>query len=754
MAIRTGTARNDALFGTAGSDSLFGSTGDDRLWGVAGNDRLDGGVGADVMRAGAGNDVYIVDNARDVVVEGAGLGIDTVNTIFSTNLQTKYANVENLVLRGAARLNATGNAGANTLVGNSVANTLDGAGGGDLLIGGLGYDTYIVDHANDVVVERVNSGIDTVWAHVSFTLGLHIETLILKGTGDINGTGNAQANRILGNEGANTLNGGGGKDQLYGGVGDDIYIVDGVDDLVVEVANAGTDTVRASLNWTLADHFENLELLGTALNGTGNGESNGLVGNAGNNQLDGRGGADKMTGGDGDDVYVVDRVFDGVASAWDEIVEGVNAGSDTIQSPFSVNLRLYTNVENVTLTGTDPVDATGDAEANVLIGNSGDNTLSGDDGSDTLNGGGGNDTLIGGGGNDTYIVDSASEIVIEMANQGVDTLSVNFSVELANYANFENVTLLGDSIINATGNGGNNVLTGNSAANILSGGEGEDQMEGRGGDDVYIVDVAGDVVTEAAEGGMDTVRAQVTYTLGDHVENLELVGTDNLGGTGNALNNRITGNGGTNRLNGGAGSDDLIGGAGDDTYVVDHAGDKTTELAGLDVDLVESTITWALAANIEKLTLLGGTAIDGTGNELANTILGNSAINILKGGAGDDRLNGSEGNDILLGEAGNDTFEFSTALNSSTNVDMLFFTSGDSIELDNDVFTSLTNPGALAAGNFFVIGNGTQDADDFILYDRQTGALYYDADSDGDGIRFAILQGQPALAAVDFEVID
>ena len=161
---------------------------------------------------------------------------------------------------------------------------------------------------------------------------------------------------------------------------------------------------------------------------------------------------------------------------------------------------------------------------------------------------------------------------------------------------------------------GNDTLQGGLGNDLLDGGTGTDTMQGGTGNDTYVVDVTGDVVTEMANEGIDTVQSNVTYTLGANVENLTLTGTAAISGTGNALDNIITGNGANNTLSGGAGndrldgalgSDTMIGGTGDDTYVVNQAGDAITESLNQGTDTVESAITFTLGSNVENLLLTG-----------------------------------------------------------------------------------------------------------------------------------------------------
>ncbi|HEV2746405.1 MAG TPA: calcium-binding protein [Allosphingosinicella sp.] len=240
MAVINGTSEGEALFGTGADDEMNGLGGNDVLRGRTGDDRLDGGAGADRMLGRFGDDTYFVDHRDDRVGERFGEGVDTVIVTRAYRLTQQ---VENLELAGFAR-RGWGNALDNRLDASGQANgrrpvdnVLDGGSGADVMAGGFGEDIYFVDNVGDVIEELGENRFgwslnhDQVFASVSYKLpedqnpaeleSVWVEHLLLLGSADLNGTGNATANLIRGNSGNNRLSGLGARDTLQGGEGND-----------------------------------------------------------------------------------------------------------------------------------------------------------------------------------------------------------------------------------------------------------------------------------------------------------------------------------------------------------------------------------------------------------------------------------------------------------------------------------------------------------------------------------------------------
>ncbi|MEO3474873.1 calcium-binding protein [Roseomonas sp. CAU 1739] len=444
--------------------------------------------------------------------------------------------------------------------------------------------------------------------------------------------GNDTLNGAGGND---TLNGGPGNDSMVGAAGNDTYYVDSTLDRIVEAINGGTDTVISTITHALAANVENLLLATGAINGTGNGLTNVITGNAaanllsglgGNDTLNGGGGndtlnggldADSMIGGAGDNTYYVD-------SALDRVVELANGGKDYVIT--TVTHTAAANVEDLRLSGTAAINGTGNGLANVITGNAAANllsglgandTLNGGDGADTLDGGTGNDRMVGSIGDDTYIVDAATDAVVELLNQGIDTVRTG----LATYALGANVENLAAAAANAhsfIGNALDNAITGHMGADTLNGGAGNDTLDGREGvdrlvgstgNDKYLAQ-AGDVIVEFLNQGADTVFAAdgAGFVLPQNVETLILINTV-ANGTGNAGANTLIGGAGGNLLQGLGGADILVGEGGADILIGGTGSDTLAGGAGADhfrlTSLADSTV--AAPDVIFDFTFVAGT---------------------------------------------------------------------------------------------------------------------------------------------------
>jgi len=181
-----------------------------------------------------------------------------------------------------------------------------------------------------------------------------------------------------------------------------------------------------------------------------------------------------------------------------------------------------------------------------------------------------------------------------------------------------------------------------------------------------------------------------------------------------------------------------------------------TSILATEIDIIKSSKTYGLGANLENLTLTGSAAINGTGNALNNVLIGNKGANELKGGAGNDILEGGIGNDTLTGGIGHDIFQLK---NSSQDTITDFLVGDDTIQLENSVFTrltttDLTETGVLNAGNFN-IGAAAADVNDYVIYNSDTGALFYDTNGSDSGgaTQIALLGAGLALTHADFFVI-
>ncbi|EGF93609.1 hemolysin-type calcium-binding repeat 2 copies family protein [Asticcacaulis biprosthecium C19] len=650
------------VLGAGGDQSYFGTNGANFIDGGDGNDLIDSGGGNDTVQGGAGNDTigtttfssrsYLGQGGDDVISGGfnygdtwdGGAGVDTADltlhdfTATVDLLAGTYTTVNGtLNILNFENFNA-GNQN-DTIIGTSEANVINGGGGNDDIDGYSGNDTvdggagddFIHSSSAGIKVYNGGAGNDTVGGNFgynsSFDGGTGVDLLdmsfvfstLLPVTFDMNTgawvdgigpfsavnfenyIGFSDAESITGTSGANSIEGGDGDDTLVGGAGSDTLN-----------GGAGNDSINAG---ALSDGTDTVN---------GNGGDDTIVSS----------GQGTYNGGLGDDY-----IYAGLTGAGAEVIDGGD-GIDTLNTTLWGGDYLVDLTTGLTDTATEDFD-----NFENIISGSGNDTITGTAGANSIDGGAGADVLTGGAGDDTYIVDNTADDVNESSGGGNDLVRASVSYSLAGMV-VETLTLMGVADINATGNGNGNTLNGNSGNNVLDGAAGADTMLGGLGNDSYYVNVAGDVVTEVAGEGNDTIFTALTYSLaGKQVENLTLEGAAAVNGTGNGLANVLKGNSAANtldggsghdRVDGGLGADNLIGGTGNDTYVVDNAGDTVTEGAGAGGDLVESSVTYGLSLNVENLTLTGAAVINGSGNDLNNVLTGNSANNVLAGGLGND----------------------------------------------------------------------------------------------------------------------
>jgi Ca2+-binding RTX toxin-like protein len=357
----------------------------------------------------------------------------------------------------------------------------------------------------------------------------------------------------------------------------------------------------------------------------GNGNDT-ISGGSGNDTLSGLEGNDNISGGDGDDIIN--------ASLGNDLLDGgegtdtLNYNNTNITAPVTVDLNSVsiTNFEIIVGTSNFANQITGKSISetiqggnlndvlngrggdDAIQGGNGNDTLAGNDGNDTLIGDMGVDTLIGGKGNDIYQMDSTTDVIIENAGEGTDTIQSSVTFSLATLPNIENLALRGSSAINGTGNFANNTLVGNSANNTLSGSDGNDVLTGGAGNDTLI---GGNGIDLAS---YYNVTASVTVNLTTGIANDGQAGNDtlsqieNIQGSNTAGDN-LTGSTGVNLLYGYGGADILTGGLGNDLLYLgsDTVTDTVNYASG---DGVDTVYNFVRGVEGDMLKFTGITAID------------------------------------------------------------------------------------------------------------------------------------------------
>ncbi|OOR89859.1 calcium-binding protein [Moraxella bovis] len=545
-----GTDDDNIIHGFSDDDVMLGGIGNDTLIGNTGNDTLIGGAGNDTLNGGAGDDTYVFEGqwGQDIISDNAGTNQIRLEGVSPSDVYL-YRDNAHLMIKQLGSENSI-----------QILHQFD-------------------DNINHNPISSILFADGTIWESSIFkqlaVIGTQSDDVrhgfdsadIMHGR-DGNDTlyGEGGDDILYGEDGNDVLDGGLGADRLLGGAGNDTYHVNESGDEVIENAKEGEDIVISEIDYTLTQNVENLTLTNNqqAITATGNNLNNILTGNTFNNILDGREGIDTMIGGLGDDTYYVDNTLD-------IIIEETGEGYDSVIA--SSDYTLSEHVENLTLVG-DAIVAIGNDLDNILIGNEKFNRLDGGHGDDTLDGGLGADTMIGGLGNDTYHVDNALDVIIELPDEGYDTIISQVDYTLVK--NVERIILeAGSNATHATGNELDNHIIGNETDNVIDGGMGADLMDGGLGDDYYVVDNEFDNVVEQFDGGIDTVEQHIdrpfygfdefgnavktgSYNLlFNDVENLILKG-EATKAFGNDLDNIITLNNKDNFVNALSGNDTII----------------------------------------------------------------------------------------------------------------------------------------------------------------------------------------------------
>jgi Ca2+-binding RTX toxin-like protein len=648
-----GGAGNDRLIGGAGDDVLRGGEGADQLAGGDGADVLDGGPGSDSLQGNRGGDIYLfgrgsgqdsiqdmgdISGAPDVIRLGAGIVAGDISirrsgdhlvlaitgtadqlTVyyafgqFSPGNEIEAVEFADGTVWDLARIKAMliqGSAGPDTLIGYDTADAISGLAGNDVISGRGADDTLDGGPGADRL--EGEAGDDTL-------LGGSGNDQLYGGAGNDTLRGEAGDDYLNGGAGAELLDGGPGNDSMEGGPGPDIYLFgrgSGQDTIQDTDATPGTiDAIQVASDLAPSDISARRD--GDHLVLTINGTTDQLTvwywfwQDRPDNQVE--------------EIRFADGTVWDVATVKQKVVTGT-AGADTLigyptadtLDGLAGNDTIFGRAGDDTLRGGDGADRLyGEAGNDTLLGGAGDDYLNGGAGADMLDGGVGNDSLDGGPGADTYLFGRGSG---QDTIQDVDTTTgVVDTIQMAAGIQPRDVLL--------ARNGDHLVLTINGTADQLTvyywfwQDRPDDQVEQVRFDDGTTWDVA--AIKQKVLTGTAGPGTLVGYATADNLSGL-------------AGNDVLFGRAGDDTLDGGSGADTMYGEAGNDTYIVDNPADAVIESAGNGTDTARSSVTYALPANVENLTLVGSAAINGAGNALDNVLAGNSAANVLTGAAGND----------------------------------------------------------------------------------------------------------------------
>lgn len=736
MADFFGDALANLLTDTLGGGNVFYVyEGDDTVDGSDGDDIINGGDGADSLLGGAGNDEIWGDwwnippalSGADFLSGGdgadtlyGGAGADT----FSGGSGNDYI-LGDFVLEGVA--------GNDSIDGGDGDDFLDGEGGHDTLFGGLGDDELRGNSGDDWLVG--GDGVDVLY-------------------GDLGGA-----------SGNDTLDGGAGGDALWGEDGNDTYLIDDLNDEIID--SGGTDTAIVSVsNYKLPGGIENVQYVNGAqalpnhIDALYQGSRWGLFGEpvtlaygflseaTAGATANGSSGFQAM--GNAEKDLVRQALADWAAVSGLSFIEDpdpitvTTAGDVHLRfgmnsQPSSSGYAFYPTHGDVYIDYADGLNpGTISHEVGHALGLKhpfqGSVQLPDQEDSDqytVMSYTGRSGTLFMnaidlGGGN--YDLDYFSVTPDTPQLYDIAAIQYLYGVNTATNAGNTNYSFLptDEPLFEALWDaGGTDTI---SIAAFSTGGV-IDLQEGR----FSSIPILPDAFPPGYSGTTPTYngRDNLAMTFGTVIENA----------TGGSGNDRLSGNAVDNILDGGAGADIIAGGSGDDTYVVDHSGDQVMELGSSGNDSVQSAVAYDLmqAWHVENLSLTGGSAINGSGNWLDNVITGNGATNVLSGNRGNDTLAGGGGVDTLTGGSGADAFYFDAHGAPTADLVLDFLSGTDYLCLSLAMFSTLGTSGAVSAGRVQLglfsqinAGSGNDgDGQDNLKYATDTGQLFYDSDGTG-----------------------
>jgi VCBS repeat-containing protein len=681
-----GGAGNDMIVNSGGTDTLKGDTGDDIFEITTGAGTIDGGIGTDtVLGYDLGgfsfSNVEVLDAAlggRTVhgttaqlasfgSITASGFAADAEIWFYlrgaggTLDLSTVDAGLHSFAIRDAGVTSGyaiTGSANADTIGGSSFDDLLAGGGGHDTLEGGGGTDTVVVGASwlqtaiaeGPAAVYQLTVGADMLTAsdveQFQFTNGTFAAGAIVN-DGPV-GIDDAAGGLVQASEAGGPGTPGASGNVLSNDTDADMPLGDF---LTVTGARAGTEAEGGAL--------------------TGVSGSTVIVGTYGSLTVDPNGGWSYALDNSDPDTRALDQ-GQTVTETFTYGVTDAKGLSDTAQLDLTITGTAeplvavadkgYVSRGGITIPAAAAAAAllTNDSGAGPLTLHSVANATGGTvvlDGNGNLVITASTDPAMTTGGFDYTVADNGGTGSAHVTLGLVTTSSANNTLTVATLAGeFSFIDGLAgiDHLTGGAGSdtfwggAGNDTLNGGAGDDLLDGGVGLDTLTGGTGDDSYVVDGSGDKAIELANEGSDSVLSSVNYTLAANLELLQMFGA-NLTGRGNALANTLLGDAslgsklygldgdddlvggsGADTFDGGTGADTMFGRAGDDTYTVDDAGDVVREdsTPGVDdggVDAVKASVSYTLGAFVENLTLTGAAAIDGTGNELANTIKGNTS---------------------------------------------------------------------------------------------------------------------------------